>query len=79
MKYKAFISYRHCQPDSAAAKMIIHIVETYGIPKTIIEKHHTDKKVGKLFRDEDELSAASNLSKAITDALDESEYLISIF
>ena len=78
MKYKAFISYRHCQPDSAAAKNIIKIVETYGIPKTIIEKHHTDKRVGKLFRDEDELSASANLSKTITDALDESEYLIMI-
>ena len=76
MKYKAFISYRHCQPDSAAARKIIKIVETYGIPKTIIEKHHTDKRVGKLFRDEDELSASANLSKSITDALDDSEYLI---
>ena len=78
MKYKAFISYRHCELDSEAAKKIIKAVETYGIPKTIAEKHHIDKHVGKLFRDEDELAAADNLSVVITEALDESEYLIMV-
>lgn len=78
MKYKAFISYRHCELDSEAAKKIIKAVETYGIPKTIAEKHHIDKHVGKLFRDEDELAAAANLSVVITEALDDSEYLIMV-
>lgn len=78
MRYKAFISYRHCEPDSVAAEKIIKVVETYGIPKTIAQKHHIEKRVGKLFRDEDELAAADNLSVAITNALDESEFLIMI-
>ncbi|MCH5347934.1 MAG: toll/interleukin-1 receptor domain-containing protein [Oscillospiraceae bacterium] len=78
MKYKAFISYRHCEPDSVAAKKIIKVVETYGVPKIIAEKHNINKHVGKLFRDEDELAAADNLSDVITEALDDSEYLIMI-
>lgn len=78
MKYKAFISYRHCELDSEVAKKIIKSVESYGIPKTIAEKQQTNKHVGKLFRDEDELAAADNLSEVITEALDESEYFIMV-
>lgn len=77
-KYKAFISYRHCSPDSEVAKRLISLIESYNVPAKIIEEHHTDKRVGRLFRDEDELKANSDLSKHITSALDSSEYLIAL-
>ena len=77
MKYKAFISYRHRDIDEVVAKHVQKIIERYRVPKKLakaIGKSH----VGKVFRDSDELQAASNLSEIIRSAIEESEWLIII-
>lgn len=75
-KYKAFISYRHAERDSAAAKAVHTAIERYVIPKKL--RKDGKKRMGKVFRDEEELRASSDLSADICQALDQSEYLIVI-
>ncbi len=72
-QYKAFISYRHLPLDLQVAKKLHKEIETYIIPKEL----RTDgKKLGYVFRDNDELPISSNLSESIFLALDKTEYLI---
>ena len=74
-EYIAFISYRHRPLDKQAAERIQRAVERYTVPKELRELAG-GKKLGKVFRDEDELPASSSLSGSITYALDHSKYLI---
>lgn len=77
MKYEAFISYRHREIDEVVAKHVQKIIERYRVPGKIakaIGKTH----VGKVFRDSDELQAASNLSEIIRTGIENSEWLIVI-
>ena len=53
----------------------INTLEKYNVPKELV-KAGFPKKVGKVYRDEDEFSAASDLHKHIIEALDASKYLI---
>lgn len=74
-RYSAFISYRHCEPDSYVAKTLQKKLETLKIPKNI--KSNTSlTSIERIFRDEDELPVAGSLSSQIDLALSESEYLI---
>lgn len=75
-KYKAFISYRHVRRDSRAAKVLHNLIETYRIPDRL--RKHGQKHLGKVFRDEEELGASSDLAQHIRNALDMSEFLIVI-
>lgn len=75
-KYIAFISYRHMPRDMAIAKQVHRLIENYIIPKDL-RKRNT-KKLGIVFRDQEELSASSDLSADIQTALDNAEYLIVI-
>ncbi|MCD7824895.1 MAG: toll/interleukin-1 receptor domain-containing protein, partial [Clostridiaceae bacterium] len=77
MKYAAFISYRHGGIDEAVGTQIQREIERYRIPVKIARRTGK-KKLGKVFRDADDLRAASNLSEMIQDGLDESEYLIAV-
>ena len=72
-KYVAFISYRHVPADSKVAKELHSRIEQYTIPKGL---RKNGKKLGKVFRDLEELPASSNLSEDIYRALDNSENLI---
>ena len=74
--YKAFISYRHLPLDVQTAKMIHRRIERYVIPKAL--RKNGEKKLGYVFRDQDELPISSNLSANIQEALDRAEYLIVI-
>lgn len=77
MKYSAFISYRHGGIDEKVGMQIQKEIERYRLPAKIAKK--TGKKtLGKVFRDADDLRAASDLSAIIREGLDESEYLIVI-
>lgn len=76
-EYIAFISYRHKDLDKKAAEKIQKSIESYVIPKELRE-HAGGKKLGMVFRDEDELPASSSLSDSITYALDHTKYLIVI-
>ena len=77
MKYAAFISYRHGGIDEKVAMQIHKQIEQYCIPHKLA-KTLGKKSVGKVFRDAEELKAASDLSAIIRDALDETEWLIVI-
>lgn len=74
-KYTAFISYRHDKYDSFVAKTLHTEIEKFKIPKGIKTAR---KNMGLVFRDEEELSTASDLSEEIRRALDHSEFLIVI-
>lgn len=75
--YCAFISYRHQSPDQEIAKALHTAIETYGIPAAI-KKQIGRKKMGKVFRDQEELPLSSDLGADIEAALDASEWLIAI-
>ena len=74
-RYKAFISYRHVEPDRAIAKWLHKSLETYRVPKDL-QKKGLPKTPGRVFRDEEELPASSDLSNEINSALESSEFLI---
>ena len=73
-KYKAFISYRHIEPDMHAAERLQKILETYKPPKSLGIK----KENWRIFRDVSELQSSSDLSEIIKNAIESSEYLIVI-
>lgn len=73
--YDAFISYRHVHPDMDMAKTLHTALETYRIPKQIAERRG-GKRLGRIFRDQEELPVSENLSRDILHALQSSRYLI---
>ena len=77
MKYAAFISYRHGGIDEKVAKQVFRLLERYRVPRKIAKKIGTNR-IGRVFRDSEELKAGSDLSALIREALDETEWLIII-
>lgn len=78
-KYNAFISYRHDDLDKYVAENLHRLIETYKMPKPVVEKYHiTDNNFRRVFRDQEELPLASNLENPIIEALQESQFLIVI-
>lgn len=77
MKYAAFISYRHGGIDEKVAKQVFRLLERYRVPRKIAKRIGTNK-IGRVFRDSEELKAGSDLSALIKSALDETEWLIII-
>ena len=75
--YSAFISYKHAPEDIAVASEIQKRLERYHIPAAIRKKTGRDK-IGRIFRDREELPITSNLSDSITKALADADYLIVI-
>lgn len=75
LRYDAFISYRHKELDTTAAIEIQRRLETYRIPG-YIKKKTERQKMGKVFRDQDELPLMADLGEGIIEALDASEWLI---
>ena len=73
-KYKAFISYRHIEPDMQAAEKLQKLLEAYKPPKSLGVK----KENWRIFRDVSELQSSSDLSEIIKNAIESSEYLIVI-
>lgn len=76
-KYDAFISYRHLEPDSFVAENVHKLLESYTIPKNL-RKTLGKKKIGRVFRDREELPITDSLNDQIIDALNQSEFLIVI-
>ncbi len=76
-KYTAFISYRHLEPDSIVAEKLHKMLETYTIPKNL-QKTLGRKKIGKVFRDKEELPLTDSLDDQLQGALEQSEFLIVI-
>lgn len=77
MSYNAFISYRHIEPDMYVAKQVHKRLETFKVPRNVAQKTG-NKKIQRVFRDQEELPIGSDLGDNITKALEESEYLIVI-
>jgi WD40 repeat protein len=73
--YSAFISYRHIEPDRKWAKWLHSRLETYKVPSQLLARG-IPAQVARVFRDEEELAASSNLSTAIQHALEQSNCLI---
>ncbi len=80
MHYRAFLSYSHT--DEKWARWLMHRLEGYRVPANLVGSKGRDgpipAKLGKFFRDRDELPSAGNLSKTINDALEKSHALIVI-
>lgn len=76
MKYNAFISYRHLEPDQTIASRIQKDLEHYHIPYSL--KKLTGKRITRVFRDKEELPITPDLNEDIKDALLNSEFLIVI-
>jgi hypothetical protein len=75
-RYAAFISYRHVEPDRKWAKWLHSALETYHVPKRLVRERNLLQRVGRIFRDEEELAASSHLSKEIEIALEKSRFLL---
>ena len=67
-KYRAFISYRNTPHDRKWAVWLLNQIESYKPPKSLIENGFP-KRLGKVFRDDDEGAASSNLTEQIENAL----------
>ncbi|WP_300554060.1 toll/interleukin-1 receptor domain-containing protein [Maricaulis sp.] len=76
--YRAFISYSHS--DEGWARWIHSRLETYRVPRHLVgqdsAKGPVPRRVGRVFRDRDELSAGGDLSASVREALAASETLI---
>jgi len=78
-KYNAFISYRHTELDKYVAENLHSLIETYKMPKQVVEKYNiTDNNIRRIFRDQEELPLSSNLQDPIYEALSQSKFLIVI-
>ena len=75
-EYVAFISYRHKDLDKYVARRVHTLIERYIVPKELRAEH--GKKLGLVFRDEEELPVSSDLTDSIQTALDHSRFLIVI-
>ncbi len=75
-RYRAFISYSH--RDRKTAEWLHRALETYRAPRALKGRggDAPTRSLRPIFRDRDELSAASDLSQVIRDALDRSDALI---
>jgi len=75
-RYAAFISHRHIEPDTSIAKRLHGALETYRTPKNLMRELGFPARIGKVFRDTEELPTSGDLSASIVEALRESRFLI---
>ena len=81
-QYKAFISYSHS--DKVAGNRLLKRLEAYRVPRRLVGKPAgrstgappVPRRIGKLFRDREELAAAESLTAEVKRALAHSEYMI---
>ena len=76
-EYAAFISYHHRPLDISVARRLQRMIEQYRIPKEL-SKGRESRRLGLIFRDEDELPVSTDLTDNIQEALDHSDFLIVI-
>ena len=75
-KFTAFISYSH--KDSEWAKWIQRQIENYRLPAKLAKEQGIARRLGKVFRDREELSTGQNLGDHLLSALNNSANLIVI-
>lgn len=74
--YRAFISYS--QQDKAWGKRIHTWLETYRIPDGVTSGERTGRRLGRFFRDEEDMAAASDIGVIVRRAIENAESLIVI-
>ncbi len=75
VRYAAFISYRHHPEDRRWAKWVLEELESYRTPRALVRRGFA-RRIGRLYRDEDENPASSELGAQIEEALAASDNLI---
>lgn len=75
-RYAGFISYS--QQDKKFAKKIHAALEAFKLPVELADAGQNKRRLGKFFRDDDELSGSPSLGDALESALDNSAALIVI-
>lgn len=78
-RYAAFVSYRHLPYDAKIARRVQRGIEAYRLPRGIEAPAVAGaggRRLGRVFRDEEELSAAGSLPAKIRDALKASRTLV---
>lgn len=76
-RFRAFLSYSHS--DTAAARRLHRRLEWYRLPKnlrTADTEDGSDRRLGQIFRDRDDLPASTDLSESVKEALAHSDALI---
>lgn len=73
--FGAFISYRHVEPDRTVAKWLHAALEAYRVPAPLVAQG-IRPRLGRVFRDEEELAASADLSARIDDALARADALV---
>lgn len=74
--YRAFISYS--QQDKVWGRRIHGWLENYRIPTEAMLHRSRDRKLGRFFRDDEDMAAAANIAEIVRNALDCAEALIVI-
>jgi WD40 repeat protein len=74
-EFAVFISYRHVEPDRRVAEWLHGAIETFVIPRAL-RRPEVGKRLGRVFRDEEELAATDNLPQEIEQALNRSRWLV---
>lgn len=75
LAYEAFISYSHTEADARVAREIQRFIEGFSVPRALREQAGRSH-LGKVFRDEDELTAGTSLSAGLEEALRAARWLI---
>ena len=75
--YNAFISYKHAPEDNKVAETVQQELERFHIPLKI-RKQTGIKRINRIFRDKNELPITSDLTETISNALENSDFLIVI-
>ncbi|MEH6702990.1 toll/interleukin-1 receptor domain-containing protein [Parasphingorhabdus sp.] len=79
MRFRAFVSYSHA--DATIAQKLHRKIETYRLPQHLRDRESEDAdngRLGRIFRDREDLPAAEDLSESVKQALAGSEALIII-
>jgi len=74
-RFGAFISYRHIEPDRGVAGWLQSALETYRLPAGLASAG-ARPRLGRVFRDEEELAASADLSRSIQEALERAQALV---
>src|SRR5688572_28499557 len=73
-RYRAFISYS--QQDKRWAKRLHSALEAYRLPKGMAADLGPRRKLGRFFRDDEEMGAATDLGAALRGSITDAESLV---
>ncbi len=79
VRFRAFVSYSHA--DAAIAQKLHRKIETYRLPHHLRDRETDDPdngRMGRIFRDREDLPAAEDLSESVKQALAGSQVLVVI-